>query len=344
MSLTINRTTLETSQRDQLQQCEAVIERGLTAFIEVGRELRHICEEALYKTVGFKTFEDYCHQRWDMKRAHAYRLISSVKVQEILSPIGDTPATEAIARPLARLVSDPEQLKDAWVRARDTCPTKRLTAEHVESVVKEFTQPTIEPDVFPGTSYKILYADPPWRYNDAAPPMQGSIGAIGHYPTMSIDELCELTSADGVHVSEIADDNSVLFLWATAPLLEEAFTVVASWKFEYKTQIVWDKRRHNCGHYTSVQHENLLICTRGSCLPEIAKKERSIIAVRRSSKHSEKPKEFCELIDKLYPSGRRIELFARTCVPGWDVWGNEVPKACLRTKTGVDLVSEAAAG
>ena len=31
-----------------------------------------------------------------------------------------------------------------------------------------------------------------------------------------------------------------------------------------------------------------------------------------------------EIIDELYPLGKRIELFARTSAAGWDTWGNEI--------------------
>jgi len=30
-----------------------------------------------------------------------------------------------------------------------------------------------------------------------------------------------------------------------------------------------------------------------------------------------------EIIETLYPYGKRLEMFARTRRPGWDVWGNQ---------------------
>jgi len=66
-----------------------------------------------------------------------------------------------------------------------------------------------------------------------------------------------------------------------------------------------------------------LICTKGSYTPEIKKLFDSVISIERT-KHSKKPKYFSDLIDILYPSGNRIELFAREKHEGWDVWGNEV--------------------
>ncbi len=100
--------------------------------------------------------------------------------------------------------------------------------------------------------------------------------------------------------------------------------VVPAWGFDYKTYFVWDKRRHNFGHYSSVQHEGLLVAVKGSCTPEVAQLHGSVVQIERTKKHSEKPEYFREMIDRLYPSGNRLELFGRKTVPGWAVWGNEL--------------------
>lgn len=52
----------------------------------------------------------------------------------------------------------------------------------------------------------------------------------------------------------------------------------------------------------------------------------SVQSIERTE-HSRKPEEFRTIIDTIYPQGRRIELFARSAAPGWDVWGNEVRHA-----------------
>lgn len=67
--------------------------------------------------------------------------------------------------------------------------------------------------------YKIIYADPPWRYQD-----KGCNGnAQAHYKTMSIKELCELP------IKDLSDDDCVLFLWTTYPMLKEAMILIESW-------------------------------------------------------------------------------------------------------------------
>ncbi len=108
----------------------------------------------------------------------------------------------------------------------------------------------------------------------------------------------------------------------TSPFLEKSFKVINSWGFKYKTSFVWDKIKHNFGHYNSVRHEFLLIAIKGSCTPDIKDLHDSVVSITRSGKHSEKPSYFRELIEKMY-EGKRIELFSRSEYDGWDVWGNE---------------------
>lgn len=56
----------------------------------------------------------------------------------------------------------------------------------------------------------------------------------------------------------------------------------------------------------------------------------TVFAPRRE--HSRKPDEVRERIEQLYPDARRLEVFARTSAPGWDVWGNETNKFPAQVK------------
>ncbi|MZP57139.1 MAG: ParB N-terminal domain-containing protein [Bacteroidales bacterium] len=163
--------------------------------------------------------------------------------------------------------------------------------------------------------FRVIYADPPWSYGGSMNETYGT--ADKHYPTMSLDDLCIMP------VPDITEDNAVLFLWVTSPLLEDAFKVINAWGFKYKASFVWDKVKHVMGHYNSVRHELLLICTKGSCVPENMKLFDSVYEEERTE-HSKKPEFFREVIDTIYPSGKRIELFARREVEGWETYGNQL--------------------
>lgn len=173
--------------------------------------------------------------------------------------------------------------------------------------------------LLPEGKYLVIYADPPWSYRDTrtGDSVEKYDSVEKHYPTMSLADICALD------VKSLAADDAVLFLWTTAPLLREGLDVMQKWGFEYKTNFIWYKQRHNMGHYSSVRHEHLLVGTRGSCVPQVGKLFDSVQTIERGE-HSEKPEEFRNIIDTIYPVGPRIELFARKKVTGWTSWGNEL--------------------
>jgi len=91
---------------ERLVQLETLIARNQERFYKIGQALKEIRDNRLYKLALFDTFEAYTRARWDMGKAHAYRLIKSYEVIYNLSPIGDKlPANESQIRSLARLDS-----------------------------------------------------------------------------------------------------------------------------------------------------------------------------------------------------------------------------------------------
>jgi site-specific DNA-methyltransferase (adenine-specific) len=173
----------------------------------------------------------------------------------------------------------------------------------------------------PNGKFRVVLADPPWRYDiaDGAPHTDNG-SATNHYRTMSIADLCSLP------VKEHVEKNAVLFLWTTSPMMMDCRAVIEAWGFAYKASFVWDKIRPNFGYYNSVRHEFLLICARGTCTPDRPTPLLdSVVSLAKSGVHSEKPEEFRKIIERLYPFGRRLELFGRRQVKGWTVWGDQVP-------------------
>jgi site-specific DNA-methyltransferase (adenine-specific) len=180
----------------------------------------------------------------------------------------------------------------------------------------------------PDKKYQIIYADPPWRYNDKRvsitsdrPQKYGGIT----YLTMTIDDLCKLP------IKEIADTNCILFLWVTMPLLEDCFQIFKAWGFSYRTcGFVWVKRNKNnndfrsgLGSYTNCNAELCLIGVKGKCL-ERKRKDIKQIVFSSVELHSRKPIEVAKRIEMLYGNVPRIELFARNRFDGWDAWGDQL--------------------
>lgn len=162
--------------------------------------------------------------------------------------------------------------------------------------------------------YPVIYVDPPWQYEHV---VTESRAIENQYPTMNLDEICNLS------VGDIATDDAILFLWATSPLLVQALQVIDAWGFGYRTCMVWAKDKIGMGYFVRQQHELLLIAKRGSPpMPAPANRPSSVVVAPRG-KHSEKPERFYEIIEAMYPELPKVELFQRRARVSWVGWGNE---------------------
>lgn len=182
----------------------------------------------------------------------------------------------------------------------------------------------------PAEKFDIIYADPPWHYNGKMQFDKSSAGkekidiskkifisaANFKYPTLKVDELKKLP------VQNIATDDSLLFMWATNPFLDQAIDLGKAWGFEYRTVIfVWNKMVHNPGKYNLSYCELCLLFKRGRIpTPRGARNTKQLINAPRGE-HSEKPEEVAKNIEAMFPHHKRIELFARQKLPGWSAWG-----------------------
>ena len=171
--------------------------------------------------------------------------------------------------------------------------------------------------------YSIIYADPAWSYRDKA--LAGDRGAGCKYEVMSIEDIKKLP------VKELAEDDAVLFMWVTMPMLEEAFAVMRAWGFNYKTcAFTWVKQNKKAdslfwgmGNWTRANAELCLLGIKGK--PKRADAGVHSVILSHIEEHSKKPAETRDRIVKLLAGGKpKIELFARQTVEGWDCWGNEV--------------------
>jgi N6-adenosine-specific RNA methylase IME4 len=171
----------------------------------------------------------------------------------------------------------------------------------------------------PNKKYNIIYADPAWKYWSS-----GKKNQSRHYKCMTIDEICSLP------VSQISNDNCILFLWVTYPILEKSFQVLESWGFKYSTcGFSWIKKNKKAdslfwglGSWTRSNNEICLLATKGK--PKRISKAVHQVVLDKIREHSRKPDCVRDRIVELCGDLPRIELFARQKVEGWDCWGNEV--------------------
>lgn len=170
--------------------------------------------------------------------------------------------------------------------------------------------------------FQIIYADPAWQYATKECLAKTSIlnGEINtHYDTLNLQQLKNLK------VQSIAANDSLLFCWVVSPMLPDCLDLIKAWGFSYTTiAFVWHKQRTNPGHYTMSECELCVVAKKGKIpTPRGARNVRQFLSELRG-KHSAKPAEIRNRIEKMFPTQSKIELFARSKSKGWDVWGNEV--------------------
>jgi len=195
--------------------------------------------------------------------------------------------------------------------------------------------------------YAIIYADPPWLYEDNANESREwmqSREVDNHYATLEAEELIALP------VYRIAEPNSMLFMWCTWPKLDVGMECIRSWGFKYVTCVMdWvktcknGKPKHTNGFWTMGGSEFLLLGRRGKGLPRRDDTRGLIKQVHfaPATKHSRKPQEGRERICRLLGRAHtRIELFARERAAGWAATGLDLDGVDIRDFLGRDEVRE----
>lgn len=167
--------------------------------------------------------------------------------------------------------------------------------------------------------YNVLLADPPWEYKTS---MVSGCKSLDHYPSMSNKELMSMD------IKSMCENECVLYMWATTPNLDAAIDVGRSWGFDYKqVAFVWDKVNPCYGNYTMPQVELVLVFRpKKGKLPKRSKTNVRQVITEKKREHSRKPEYVQDMLDLMYPTAKKIELFARRTRDGWDAWGNETTK------------------
>jgi len=216
----------------------------------------------------------------------------------------------------------------------------------------------------PTEKYSLIYADPSWSYDN-----KGSRAkAENHYPTMTLAELKRLP------VWDLAADDAVLAMWWVPPMPLEAIQLAEAWGFKVKNMclfswhklnklaeqhidsqlaahaaacyaitgaeilaLIAEQTRMGLGNYTRSNVENVLVAVKGKGLPRLQANIKQMI-MAPIGKHSAKPTEIREAIEKLYGDVKRVELFSRSDAAGWDHWGNEAPTNSVELRPGVAII------
>lgn len=196
------------------------------------------------------------------------------------------------------------------IRGQTTDEKKQRRAERERALA-------IKQTALPDKKFGVILADPEWKFETYSENGMDR-AADNHYPTSTTETIMAR------EVRNIAADDCILFLWATAPMIFHAGRVMEAWGFEYKSQIVWNKDRIGTGFWFRNKHEILLVGTRGKIPAPAPGSQWASVIDAPVGPHSAKPEVFIELIEAYFPNLPKIELNRRGPPRhGWDAWGYE---------------------
>lgn len=226
-----------------------------------------------------------------------------------LSDIGLTKRDSSRAQKLARLpVKIFEEVKRGKTNGADAIRDMKR-AEVIKNLESIETREVKKAEGV----YDVVVVDPPWPMEKIERDVRPNQTAFD-YPTMTVDELSELNipTAHDCHV----------WLWTTHKFLPVAFWLLTEWGLKYVCTFVWHKPggfqpiglpQYNC--------EFVLYARRGTPLFVDTKSFPTCFNAGRGA-HSEKPEEFYEMIRRV-TAGRRLDMFNRRKIEGFDGWGKE---------------------
>jgi len=160
--------------------------------------------------------------------------------------------------------------------------------------------------------FSVILADPAWEYDFSK---SDSRQIENQYLPSTMEDMKRLRVP--------ASEDSIIFMWATSPKLREALELMQAWGFEYKTCMVWVKDKIGMGYYARQKHELLLIGGKGRLeLADPSIRPESVFFAPRNE-HSAKPQEVYQIIETMYPTYNKLEMFAREEREGWESWGDQ---------------------
>lgn len=169
-------------------------------------------------------------------------------------------------------------------------------------------------------SYGAIIADPPWDYAPTSRHRKLSGYSEGQYKPITTQDLCNLP------VGNLANDDSVLFLWTAWPFIKDALQVLDAWGFDFVTGLPWvkvdskEQLTYGVGYWFRGCTEPILVGKR-----KRAYRSNLSGIISQELGHSRKPEHIHELVERGGFPQPYLELFGRQERQGWTVVGDECP-------------------
>lgn len=175
--------------------------------------------------------------------------------------------------------------------------------------------------------YRTVVADPPWQ-----PAMALTNGGAtkaspqNFYETLSVAEIIALRPSMAAQAH--------LYVWCVAQHVDWGYAVARAWGCDPVILLTWNKPGLGTGRF-QCNTEHILVARRGNRIGNpFGTGGRAAAATSGTrfdwprGRHSEKPDEFFDMVERLSPAPR-LEMYARAPRPGWSVWGKQAEGAAL---------------
>ncbi len=207
----------------------------------------------------------------------------------------------------------------------------------VSTAYMQVTKPkrNLQKAAMPRGVYDVFIADVPIMFDDHG----GRGAADNHYNTMTAQNIAKMSIPSA--------DNAICFFWMSPSIAHDTVpirhasqdkddgcnvtvstpiykAILDAWGFtKIKGDFAWNKEIMGVGHWTRNQHETCFVAIKGKMPPPLEVFP-SVISERRTA-HSKKPESLYSMVERMYPKGRYIEIFARKRhSEKWAVFGNQI--------------------
>eukprot|EP00924_Labyrinthula_sp_SR-Ha-C_P001744 augustus_masked-scaffold_64-processed-gene-0.14-mRNA-1 protein AED:0.44 eAED:0.44 QI:0/0/0/1/1/1/2/0/990 len=165
--------------------------------------------------------------------------------------------------------------------------------------------------------FDVILLDPAWRDGVSNNPTRGLNIS---YPTLNVEEIKKIP------VPEICP-KGVIALWVTNSKVQEGMDILKCWGAELVEVLVWIKKTrsgklwNSHGPYVRHNKEILLLAVKGK--PLLAPSRSGDVIISRVRQQSRKPDEIYQILERLDPEARYLEMFGRrwNCREGWNTIG-----------------------
>ncbi len=176
---------------------------------------------------------------------------------------------------------------------------------------------------FPDLLFKTVVIDPPWRpiLNSEFSTKKSKAHPNNFYKTMTLDEISSIKPP--------FDKQCHLYIWCISQHVDWGYQLAYIWNAQPIILLTWKKPGLGVGRFRC-NTEHVLVSRIGSrhgnpfgSGGRYKQATEGTLFNWSRGKHSEKPLEFYQLVEKLSPEPR-LDMYARRKRYEWHSWGDEI--------------------